>query len=91
MKEAIEAFQVKISNDESYLIYWVRKTIPMCFDAITTSPIESINNHIHHKTKANSLNYTSRSLMMITDSANTRISEIEKVAQLELQLTGMSS
>ena len=41
LKDASEAFQVKMSNKESYyLAYWTQKTIPIMYiDAMTTSPL----------------------------------------------------
>ncbi len=33
-----------------------QEKIPNCYDAITTSPVEYINSHIKHRTKASSLN-----------------------------------
>ena len=67
LKEAFEAFQVKLNNKQLYLSNWVRRTIPNSCDAMTTSPVESINSHIKHRICASSLNNFSRSLMMITD------------------------
>jgi hypothetical protein len=49
--EAISQFQVQLNEKESYLAYWVRKLVTMSFDAMTTSPVESINCHIKHKSK----------------------------------------
>ncbi len=49
--EAISQFQVQLNEKESYLAYWARKSVTMSFDAMTTSPVESINCHIKHKSK----------------------------------------
>jgi hypothetical protein len=49
--EAISQFQVQLNEKESYLAYWARKSVTMSFDAMTTSPMESINCHIKHKSK----------------------------------------
>ncbi len=46
LKDAIEAFQVKLLVKESYLAHWVRKQIHNSYDAMTTSPVESVNCHI---------------------------------------------
>jgi hypothetical protein len=46
LKEAFEAFQVKLNNKQLYLSNWVRRTVPNSYNAMTTSPVESINNHI---------------------------------------------
>jgi hypothetical protein len=67
LKEAFEAFQVKLNNKQLYLSNQVRRTIPNSYDAMTISPVESINSHIKHKICALSLNKVSLSLMMITD------------------------
>ena len=67
LKEALGAFQVKLNNKQLYLANWVRRTIPNSYDAMTTSPVESINIHIKKRICASSLNNFSRSLMMITD------------------------
>ena len=67
LKDAIEAFQVKLLVKEFYLANWVRKQIHNSYDAMTTSPVESVNCHIKHRIKASTLNNTSRSLLMISD------------------------
>ncbi len=54
LKEAIEKFQVKMNGKEQYLAYWVRKSITTSYDAMTTSSVESMNNHIKHKSKVGS-------------------------------------
>ena len=43
LKEAIEGFQLKMICKQEYLAYYVRKYIPNCYDAMRTSPVESIN------------------------------------------------
>jgi hypothetical protein len=55
------------------------------------SPFESINCHIKHRSKASTLNNTSRSLMLITEGTNSRIAGIDNSAKQELQLTVLSS
>jgi hypothetical protein len=51
LKEAIESYQVKITTKEHFLAYYIRRTISMSYDAMTTSPVESMNNHTKHKAK----------------------------------------
>ncbi len=51
LKEAIENYQVKITGKQIFFAYYVMKTIPMSFDAMTTLPVESVNNHIKHHGK----------------------------------------
>jgi hypothetical protein len=67
LKEDLEVFQVKLNNKELYLANWVRRAIPNSYDAMTTSPVESINSHIKKRICALSLNNFSLSLLMITD------------------------
>jgi hypothetical protein len=67
VKDAIEAFQVKLLVKESYLANWVRKQIHNSYDAMTTSPDESINCHTKHRIKASTLNNTTRFLLMISN------------------------
>jgi hypothetical protein len=49
--EAISQFQVQLNEKESYLAYWARKSVTMSFDAMTTSPVESIDCCIKYKSK----------------------------------------
>jgi hypothetical protein len=58
LKEAIEAFQIKLNNKRKYLAFYIRKSIHNCYDAMTTSPCESMNKHIKHTSKATTLNNT---------------------------------
>ncbi len=44
--KAIEKFQCTMIEKEPYLAFHIRKTITMSFDAMTTSPVESINSSI---------------------------------------------
>ncbi len=67
LNEASEAFQVKLNNKQLYLANWVRRAISNSYDAMTTSPVESINSHIKKRICASSLNNFSCSLLMTTD------------------------
>jgi len=58
LKEAIEAFQIKLNNKRRYLAFYIRKSIHNCYDAMTTSSSESMNRHIKHTSKATTLNNT---------------------------------
>jgi len=51
LKEAIERYQVKMSTKEDFLAYYIRRTVIMSYDAMTTSPVESVNNHTKHHAK----------------------------------------
>ena len=44
--KAIEKFQCTMIEKEPYLVFHFRKTITMSFDAMTTSPVESMNSSI---------------------------------------------
>ncbi len=67
LKEACEAFEGKLNNKQLYLSNWVRRTVLNSYDAMTTSPVESINSHIKQRICALSSNNFSYSLMMIAD------------------------
>jgi len=58
LKEAIEAFQIKLNNKRKYLAFYIHKSIHNCYDAMTTSPCESMYRHIKHTSKATTLNNT---------------------------------
>ncbi len=77
LKDAIQAFQVKMNVKQEYLAYYVWKHTHNCYNAMTTSPVESINCHIKHRSKASTLNNTSQSLMLKIEGANSRIAGIE--------------
>jgi hypothetical protein len=91
LKDAIQAFQVKMNVKQEYLAYYVQEHIHNCYDAMTTSPVESINCHIKHWRKASTLNNTSRSFMLITEGNNSPIAGIDNSAKCELQLTVLLS
>ena len=91
-KDAIQAFQVKMNDKQEYLAYYIWKHLHNCYNAMTTSPpIESINCHIKHRSKASTLNNTSWSLMLITEGTNSWIAGIDNSAKRELQLTVLLS
>jgi hypothetical protein len=50
-KDAIETFQSRMSGKERYLAFWMRKSATMSYNAMTTSPVESMNRNIKHKSK----------------------------------------
>jgi hypothetical protein len=52
--KAIEKLQCSMIDKETYLAFYVRKTISMAFDAMTTSPVESINSSIKNGIGVNS-------------------------------------
>jgi hypothetical protein len=91
LNNAIENFQVKLNNKQRYIAYYIRKNIPNSYDAMTISPVESMNSQIKHRIKEYSPNNTSHSLMMITEGTDDRIAAIDETAQQELQLTVINS
>ncbi len=40
-----------MSGKERYLAFWILKSVSMTYDAMTTSPVESMNRNIKHKSK----------------------------------------
>ncbi len=52
--KAIEKFQCTMIEKEIYLAFYLRKTISMSFDAMTTSPVESMNSSIKNGMGVNS-------------------------------------
>ncbi len=60
-KDAIETFQTKMPGKVRYLAFWIRKSVCMTYEAMTTSPVESMNRNIKHKSKVSPLymNYIS--------------------------------
>ncbi len=44
--KAIENFQCTMIEKENYLAFYLRKTMSMSFDAMTMSPVESVNSSI---------------------------------------------
>jgi hypothetical protein len=52
--KAIEKLQCSMIDKETYLAFYVRKTISMSFDATTMSPVESMNSSIKNGMGVNS-------------------------------------
>ena len=57
--KAIEKLQCSMIDKETYIAFYVRKTISMSFDTMATSPVKSINSSIKNG-------------MVVTSSSNTR-------------------
>ena len=51
IEEAIESFQTKMSGKEHYMALWIHKAVTMTYYTMTTSPVESINRNIKHKSR----------------------------------------
>jgi len=84
--EAFAALQLKITEKERYFSYYIRKEISMTFDAMTTSPVESMNSHLKKVKKVTGKNTISCSVQMMTEGADERVDDILKKSQRELQL-----
>jgi len=56
--KAIEKFQCAMIEKKPYLAFHLRKTISMSFDAMTTSPVESMNSSIKNGMGVNSNSQT---------------------------------
>ncbi len=52
--KAIEKLQCFMIDKETYLAFYVQKTISMPFDAMTMSPVESVNSSIKNGMGVNS-------------------------------------
>jgi hypothetical protein len=50
----LKIFSVPGSKKETYLVFYAWKTISMSFDAMTTSPVESMNSPIKNGIGVNS-------------------------------------
>jgi hypothetical protein len=57
--KAIEKLQSSMTDKETYLAFYVWKTISMSFDAMTTAPVESMNSSIKNGMGVNS-NFNTR-------------------------------
>ena len=89
--EGFAALQLKITEKERYFSYYIRKEISMTFDAMTTSPVESMNSHLKKVKKVTGKNTISRSVQMMTEGADERVDDILKKSQCELQLNVIGS
>ncbi len=58
--KGIEKLQCSMIDKETYLAFYVRKTISMSFDAMTTSPVESMNSSIKNDMSVNLNSNTGR-------------------------------
>jgi hypothetical protein len=63
----------------------------MTFDAMTTSPVESMNSHMKKFKKVSGRNSISRSVQIMTEGADERVDNILKKSQRKLQLSVIGS
>jgi hypothetical protein len=54
----IEKFQTGMREKENYLAFYIRLKISMSFDAMTTSPVESMNSALKNGMGINSNSHT---------------------------------
>lgn len=71
--DAILSFQSTMKRKEKYLANYLRKTIPMSMDAMTTSPVESMNNLIKNKMQLDPNMNLSQALPLMLSKNNERI------------------
>jgi hypothetical protein len=55
---AIQQFQINIKEKECYLAFYICSKISMSFDAMTTSPVESMNSSLKREMGINKISNT---------------------------------
>jgi hypothetical protein len=88
---AIKRFQKKMSDKQNYLAFYIRVKIPMSFDAMTTSPVESMNAHLKDTMGVSHNSDTSNTCVKVSKGASKMISSFKKDAQWQLQFTSLAS
>ena len=78
-------------DKQQYLAYYIRVKIPMSFDAMTTSPVESMNSHIKDRMGVTHNADTSTSLLKLAKGGSKLISSFTKDAQWQLQVSSLAS
>jgi hypothetical protein len=91
LRHALEMFQHSLMGKEEFLAQHIRKTITMCADAMTTSPVESMNDLIKRKQKVNSNYNMSKSIEKIVTSNRLRYEENVNGSFMQLNQTVLSS
>lgn len=89
--EAIKTFQAKLMNKEKYLANYRRKSIPMGMDAMTTSPVESMNYVTKNKMNISPSMSISTALPIMLQMHTKRIKESTINAITQLQKTTLAS
>jgi len=89
--DALNKFQMSLISKQSYLAQYIRKEIYMCANAMTTSPVESMNDLIKNKQNINSrLNLSNTVGRIITDH-KTRFSDHVNKEFMQMNRTLLSS
>ena len=90
--EAMTLFQAKLKSKEKYLAHYKRMGITMCLDAMTTSPVESMNQLTKHGPMGVDSNMNlSRSLKTMAKGHDSRSQDHHKKAQRSLGLVNLVS
>ncbi len=84
-------FQVAMKDKEQYIVYHFRKDVSLSCNAASTSPFESMNNHIKGTMGCSSNQNTSNSLLKMARGSDQRNSMFDKNSHRELHFTSLSS
>ncbi len=88
---AIKKFQKEMFDKQQHLAYYIRVNIPMSFDAMTTSPVVSMNSHIKDRMGVTHNADTSTSLLKLAKGGSKLISSFNNDAQWQLQVSSLAS
>ena len=90
--EAMILLQANLKSKEQYLAHYRRIDITMCLDAMTTSPVESMNELTKHGPNSIDSNMNiSRSIMTMTKGHDERSQSHHKKAIQDLNKTNLAS
>lgn len=89
--DAIRTFQATMRRKEMYLANYLRKQVPMSMDAMTTSPVESMNNLIKNNMKISANMNLSTSLPLMLRLHTKRIAKHFLTSKAQLQKTTLAS
>ena len=90
--EAMKALQLNLKGKERYLAHYRRMGLTMCLDAMTTSPVESMNELTKHGPRGVDSNMNlSRSVVTMTQGHDARANEHMKKFIRDLGLINRAS
>ena len=90
--EAMKLFQANLKTKERYLAHYRRIKITMCLDAMTTSPVESMNELTKHGPGSVDSNMNlSNSIMTMTEAHDERSQSHHKKAWVDMNKTNLAS
>ena len=90
--EAMTLLQSKLKRKEKHLAHYKRMGITMCLDAMTTSPVESMNQLTKHGPMGANANMNlSKSIMTMTNAHDTRIKDHHHKATRSVGMVNLSS